>query len=52
MQSEAMAVLTSAELAKLPRVRPETIQKSRMQGTGPRYIALGAGRRRPAIRYP
>ena len=38
-------LLTTPEAAKLLRMSPRTLENMRLDGTGPRYLKLGPGRR-------
>jgi predicted DNA-binding transcriptional regulator AlpA len=40
--------LSTAQAASWLGVRPSTLRKWRCQGTGPRFLRLGSGRRSPA----
>lgn len=41
----AMEFLTTLEAAKLLRVAKSTLERMRVQGTGPRFLKVGPGKR-------
>ena len=45
MSASAMTFLTTIEAAALLRVAKSTLERMRVQGTGPRYLKVGPGKR-------
>lgn len=43
--AKPVAYLTTAEAADVVRLSPRTLERLRVQGTGPRYIKAGPGKR-------
>ncbi len=44
--------LTTSEAAKFVRLSPRTLERLRVQGTGPRYIKAGPGKRAKVLYRP
>jgi len=43
--SEARSLLTTVEAAALLRLSPRTLERFRVEGTGPKFLKAGAGKR-------
>jgi predicted DNA-binding transcriptional regulator AlpA len=50
MESNAPALLLSADAAAMLGIKPQTLRKWRLTGTGPRYVRLGGPLGRVAYR--
>jgi hypothetical protein len=44
--------LTTSEAARFVRLSPRTLERLRVQGTGPRYIKAGPGKRAKVLYRP